>query len=194
MENVEILKQLREVTGVSVTQCQKALKEANNDFEKAKEILRKWGSSFADKKIERTTKQGIIESYIHSNKKLGVLLEIRCETDFVAKSDDFKNLAHELALHIAGMNPQYVKEDEIPAEIIEKEKQIYIEQMANSEKPANIVGQIIEGKLSTFKKESCLLSQPFVKDSSKTVEQVIKEIIAKLGENIVVRRFIKYDI
>ena len=194
MKNVDQLKQLREETGVSVTDCQKALKEASGDIEKAKEILRKWGQSFAEKRLDRETKQGIIESYIHPNKKIGVLLDLRCETDFVARSEDFKNLAHDLVLHIAGMNPYYVKSEDIPEEVIGGEKEIYKEQVAKSGKPQNIVEQIIEGKLKSYKEGISLLSQPFVKNPDKTVQDIINEAITKVGENIVVKRFIRYEI
>ncbi len=194
MKNVDQLKQLREETGVSVTDCQKALKEANDDIEKAKEILRKWGQSFAEKRSSKETKQGVIESYIHPNKKIGVLLDLRCETDFVARSDDFKNLVHELVLHIAGMNPYYIKPEDIPEEVISGEKEIYKEQVAKSGKPQNIAEQIIEGKLKSYKESISLLTQPFVKNPDKTVQDIVNEAITKVGENIIVKRFIRYEI
>ncbi len=194
MRNVDQLKQLREETGVSVTDCQKALEEANGDIEKAKETLRKWGQSFAEKRLDRETKQGIIESYIHPNKKIGVLLDLRCETDFVARSEEFKNLAHELVLHIAGMNPFYIKPEDIPEEVIAGEKEIYKEQFAKSGKPQNVIDQIIEGKLKNYKDGISLLAQPFVKNPDKIVQDVINEAITKVGENIIVKRFIRYQI
>ncbi len=194
MENVDQLKQLRGETGVSVTDCQKALEEAGGDIEKAKEILRKWGQSFAEKRLDREAKQGIIESYIHPNKKIGVLLDLRCETDFVARSEDFKNLAHELVLHIAGMSPYYVKPEDIPEEEEAREKEIYKEQVAKAGKPQNIVEQIIEGKLKGYKEGISFLTQPFVKNPDKTVRDVINEVITKVGENIIVKRFIRYQI
>jgi elongation factor Ts len=194
MISIDHLKQLREETGVSITECQKALKEAGGDIEKAKEILRKWGKDLAGKKSEREVKQGIIESYIHPNKKIGVLLDLRCETDFVARSEDFRNLAHNLTLHIAGMNPFYIKPEDIPEEVVAGEKDIYREQFSKSGKPEKIIDQIVEGKLKNYKEEISLLTQPFVKNPDKTVGDLIQEYIAKLGENIIVKRFVRYEI
>jgi len=194
MVSVDQLKQLREETGVSITECQKALKEANGDIKKAKEILRKWGKNLAGKKSEREVKQGIIESYIHPNKKIGVILDLRCETDFVARSEDFKNLAHELVLHIAGMNPFYIKPEDIPEEVIAGEKEIYREQFSKIGKPEKLIDQIIEGKLKSYKAVISLLTQAFVKNPDKTVGDLIQEYVAKLGENIVVKRFVRYEI
>jgi len=194
MVSVDQLKQLREETGVSITECQKALKEANGDIEKAKEILRKWGKNLAGKKQDREVKQGIIESYIHPNKKIGVILDLRCETDFVARSEDFKNLAHELVLHIAGMNPFYIKPEDIPEEVIAGEKEIYREQFSKIGKPEKLIDQIIEGKLKSYKAVISLLTQAFVKNPDKTVGDLIQEYVAKLGENIVVKRFVRYEI
>lgn len=194
MVSIDQLKQLREETGISITECQKALEESNGDLEKAKEILRKWGKDLAQKKSEREARQGIIESYIHPNKKIGVILDLRCETDFVAKSQDFKNLAHDLVLHIAAMSPFYINLEDIPEEVIVREREIYREQFLKSGKPQKIIDQIIEGKLKTYKEEIILLSQPFVKDQDKTVGDLVQEYIAKLGENIVVKKFVRYEI
>ncbi len=194
MISIDQIKQLREETDVSIIECKKALEKTEGDIEKAKEILRKWGQELAGKKSSRKTNQGIIESYIHPNKKIGVLIDIRCESDFVTLSDDFKTLTHDIALHIAGMKPSYVKPEDIPEEIICAEKEIYKEQIANSGKPEKIMEQMMEGKIKKYKEGISLLTQPFVKDPGKTVENIITGCVAKLGENIVVKKFIRYEI
>jgi elongation factor Ts len=194
MESVEELKQLRDETGVSISECKKALDQSGGDVEKAKEILRKSGQDLAGKKSSREANQGIIESYVHANRKVGVLLDLRTETDFVAKSDEFKDLAHEICLQIAAMSPWYVKEEDIPEEISKKEEEIYKEQLKDSDKPAEILENVIKGKIEKRKKEISLLSQPWVKDTSKTIKNLIEEKIAKIGENIVVEKFIRYEI
>jgi elongation factor Ts len=194
MATIEQIKQLREETGISVTECKKALEEAKCDPEKAKELLRKWGQDLAGKKIEREVKQGIIETYLHPNKKVGVLVELRCESDFVAKSEEFKNLAHEICLQIAAMKPLFVREEDIPDEILIKEKEIYKEQMEKSGKPEKVIKQIIEGKLKKYKEEISLFSQPWIKDETKTIKDLINEHITKTGENIVLRRFARCEI
>jgi elongation factor Ts len=194
MENLEKIKQLRQLTGVSLSLCKKAIEEAEGDIEKAKELLRKWGEDLASKKASRVTGEGIIDAYVHSNKKIGVLIELRCETDFVARNSEFQNLAHDLAMHIAAFAPKYIKEEEIPQEELEKEKEIYREQFKETNKPPEIIEKMVEGKLKKYKESICLLSQPFVKNQKKTVDQVIKEYIAKLGENISVKRFIRFEI
>lgn len=194
MINTDQIKQLREETAVSVAECKKALEEAKGDIATAKEILRKWGKTLANKKSEREVKSGIVKSYVHSNDKVGVMLDIRCESDFVARSDEFKNLAHEICLQIAAMKPLFVKEEEIPEDILSSEKKIYLEQMKDSGKPQNILEQILEGKLKKYKEEVSLLSQPWIKDDSKKVKDLIEEYIGKIGENITVRKFARYEI
>ena len=194
MPTINQIKQLREETGVSITECKKALEAANGDFEKAKEMLRKWGRELAGKKAAREASQGIIESYIHPNKKIGVLVEMRCESDFVARSADFQNLAHEICLQIAAMNPLFLKEEDIPDEFIDGEKKIYQEQLKNSGKPEKIVNQIIEGKLKKYKEQISLTSQVWIKDQEKTIKDLIDSYIAKLEENILITRFIRYEI
>jgi len=193
MISIDQVKQLRQETGISVTDCKKALTETKGDIEKAREVLRKWGKEFALKKTSRETKQGIIETYLHPNRKVGVMVQVHCETDFVAKSDEFKKLAHELCLQIAAMSPLYLKSDEIPEEFLDGEKKIYQEQFKNSGKPQKIVDQVIEGKLKKYKEEISLFSQIWIKDETKTIKDLVEEYIAKLGENILVRRFIRYD-
>ncbi len=200
MANIDQIKQLREETGVSVSEVKKALEEAKGDVEKAKELLRVRGKAVSEKKASRETKSGLIETYIHPNAKTGVLLDIRCETDFVAKSPDFKNLAHEVCLQIAAMKPLYVSGENVPEEIIENETRIYKEQAANSASrlPAagreKIVAQIIEGKLNKYKQEICLLSQVWIKDDTKTIKNLIEDTVAKIGEKIEVKRFCRYEI
>ena len=189
MSSIEQIKQLREETGVSITECKKALDEAKDDSEKAKEVLRKWGEQLAGKRQSRETKQGVIENYIHPNKKIGVLLDIRCETDFVSRSSEFQSLAHDIALHIAGMMPCYVDIDDIPKDLLEKEKEIYKTQFLKAGKPKEIVEKMIDGKIKKYGESVSLLNQDFVKDSNKIVQDIINECIAKIGENITVKRF-----
>ena len=194
MVTIDQIKQLREETGVSPTEIKKALEQSQGDIEKAKEILRTWGKSLAGKKLSRETSQGIIETYLHLNSKTGVLLDIRCESDFVAKSPDFKNLAHEICLQIAAMKPLFVKDSDIPEEFLDGEKKIYAEQIKDSGKSANITDQIIEGKLKKYKESVSLLSQFWIKEDSKTIKNLIEETVAKIGENIEVKKFTRYEI
>ena len=192
--SAEIIKQLRQITGAGVLDCQEALKESNNDLDKAIEFLRKKGQKFANDKGVRTTNEGVVESYIHSNNKIGVLLELVCETDFVARNEEFKKLAHDIALHIAAANPQWKEREEVPAEIIEKEKQIYKETLKNEKKPEEIIEKIAENKLEKFYNTSCLLEQGFVKDDKIIIKDLIQAMIAKLGENIQVKRFVRFSL
>jgi len=188
-----MVKQLREKTGAGMMECKKALTEANGDFDKAIEILRKKGISAAEKRAGRAASEGIIGSYIHMD-KIGVLVEVNCETDFVARTDDFRTLVKDIAMHIAAANPRYLSRDDVPAEVIEKEKEIYKEQIKG--KPEHIVDKIVEGKLEKFYNENCLLEQIFVKDpeQKKTIKEIVTEAIAKLGENIVVKRFVRFQL
>lgn len=188
------LKRLRQETGVSFAECKKALDQTRGDLERAKEILKKRGQKIAELKTTRATQQGIVESYIHPNKKIGVLVDVRCESDFVARSPEFQQLAHELVLQIAAMNPLYIKPEDIPEEFLSGERKIYEEQLAGAGKPQKIVREVLEGKLKKYKDEISLLSQPWIKDESKTVQDLINESVAKIGENIVVKRFVRYEI
>lgn len=192
--DMSLVKKLREQTGVGILECKKAIGDANNDFEKAVELLRKKGFEKAKSKASRATNQGAVGSYIHSNNRIGVLLELGCETDFVAKNEDFLALQKEICMQIAAMNPQYISEKDIPQEVIEKEKEIYREQMKNSGKPDNIIEKIVEGKLKKFYTEVCLLRQGYFKEEKKTIESLIAEKIHKLGENITIKRFIRYQV
>lgn len=192
--SIEDIKKLREETGVSPTEIKKALEESQGDFEKAKDILRNWGKKLAGKKTGKEAKQGIIDSYLHPNQKTGVLLDIRCETDFVANSPEFKNLAHEICLQIAALKPIFVSEDQIPAEFLDGETKIYMEQVKDSGKPEEIVKQIVEGKLNKYKESVCLISQTWVKDDSKTIKNLIEDTVSKVGENIEIKGFTRYEI
>lgn len=194
MVTIDQIKQLREETGISVSEVKKALEQTKGDAEKAKELLRVWGKTLASKKTLRETKAGLVESYVHPNSKTGALLDIRCETDFVTKSPDFKNLAHEICLQIVAMKPMFVNESDIPEEFLDGEIKIYTEQMKNSGKPENILKQAVEGKLKKYKDGISLLSQSWIKDDSKTIKSLIEDTTAKVGENIEVKRFVRYEI
>ena len=188
------IKELREQTGAGMMDCKKALTEAEGDSEKALDWLRQKGLAMASKKASREASEGLVTSYIHMGGKLGVLVEINCETDFVAKTDDYQELTKDIAMHIAAANPSYVRRDEISAKVIEKEKEIYAAQVEN--KPPQVVEKIIEGKLEKFYSETCLEDQVFVKDpdGKKKVKDLIVEKIAKIGENIVIKRFVRFQL
>ncbi len=190
----EMIKELRERTGAGLLDCKKALEQADGDLDKAVEILRKMGIAKADKKLDRETKEGIIEAYIHPGSQLGVLVEINCETDFVARTEDFKNFAHEIAMQIAAAAPKYVSIEDIPEEVIEKEKEIYLAQLKDSKKPPHVIDKIIEGKLKKFYQEVVLLEQPYIRDESKTIRDLLKETIGKLKENIRIKRFARFRV
>ena len=188
------VKELREISGAGMMDCKKALTEASGDIEKAIDILRKTGMAKARKKSGRSAKEGIILPYIHPGAKLGVLLEINCETDFVANTDDFKNLSKDIAMHIAASAPMSVSREEIPQETLEREKEIYADQARHSGKPENIIEKMTEGRLNKFYQENVLLEQTFVKDPDKTVADLITETVAKLGENILISRFSRFQL
>jgi elongation factor Ts len=194
MVTIDQIKQLREETGSAPTQIKKALEEANGDLDKARELLRIWGKNVSIKKVSREATSGLIEAYLHSNATAGVLLDIRCETDFVAKSLDFKNLAHEICLQIVAMKPLYVSETNIPEEFLEGERKIFTEQLKESGKPEKIVEQIMQGKLEKYKQEVSLLSQLWIKDDKKTIAGLIEDTTAKVGEKIEVKKFARYEI
>jgi elongation factor Ts len=190
----EMVKALREKTNSSMMECRKALVEANGDFTKAEEILRVRGLSIADRKSGRTTSEGLISAYIHTGSKLGVMVEVNCETDFVARTDEFKGMVKDIAMHIAASAPLAVAREDISPEVLEAEKRVYEEQAREAKKPENLWEKIIAGKLEAFYKASCLMEQEFVKDPSITISDLVKAMIAKTGENIVVRRFIRYKL
>jgi elongation factor Ts len=191
--SAEIIKDLREKTGVGMMECKKALTESKGDFEKAIDLLRRKGLASALKKAGRTTAEGLINSYVHMG-KIGVMVEVNCETDFVARTDDFKELVKDIAMHIAATSPLCLSRDDVPRDTLEREKEIYRAQV--EDKPPHIVEKIIEGKLEKFYTETCLLDQLFVKDpeQKKKIKDIISEKIAKLGENIVVRRFVRFQL
>jgi elongation factor Ts len=186
----DLIKELREQTGAGIMDVKEALDEASGDKEKAIEILRKKGLAKQAKKADRVANEGIIDSYIHAGGRIGVLVEVNCETDFVARTDDFKNLVKEIALHIAASNPLYISPEDVPAEVIEKEKEIYKEQFAD--KPAEVIEKMLEGKINKYLEEVCLLNQPYVKDPDKTIGELLAEATGKMGENIQVRRFARF--
>jgi elongation factor Ts len=192
--DAKLVKELREKSGAPMGDCLKALQEAKADMEEAFVVLRKRGMASAAKKASRTTNEGAVGTYIHAGGKIGVLLELNCESDFVARTDAFQELLRDIAMHIAAVDPRFVGKEEVTAEDIEKEKEIYRAQAAASGKPANIIEKMLEGKMGKFYEEVCLLDQPFIKDQSQTIAQVIASNVAKLGENISVRRFARFKI
>jgi len=190
----EQVKQLREKTGAGMMDCKTALTEAAGDMDKAVELLRKKGLASAAKRAGRATKDGVIGHYIHMGGKVGVLVEVNCETDFVARTDDFQRLAKELAMHIAAADPKFVRREDVPAELLEKEKEIYRAQFASSGKPANVIDKIAEGKLESYFAQVCLLEQPSVRDPNVSVKQMIANASAKTGENVTVSRFVRFKL
>ncbi len=190
----EDVKKLREKTGVGMMDCKKALQECGGDFDKAVEYLRKKGMDVANKRQGRTASQGMVTSYIHMGGKIGVLVEVNCESDFVAKSEGFVSFAKDVSMHIAAAAPEWVSREEVPQNVLDKEKEILREQALKSGKPEKIVDKIVEGKLSKFYEERCLLDQPFVKDKDKKIRQLLDEMMGKTGEKCVIRRFARYQL
>lgn len=193
MSSAETIKELRALTGAGFLDCKNALTETGNNLDKAVDLLREKGLAAAAKKSGRITAEGAVGSYIHGDGKLGVLVEINCETDFVAKTDDFKELVHDICMHIAASNPTYVSKEEVAPEVIERERQVLINQAVNEGKKPEIAEKIVSGRLEKFITEICLLEQPFVKDPELTVGQLIKQKIAQFGENITLRRFVRFE-
>ncbi len=190
----ELVKEVREKSGAGVIDCRNALKEAAGDVQKAIDILRSKGLAAATKKMGRTAREGLIEAYIHHDRRLGVLLELNCETDFVARTDDFRVLAREISLQIAAEAPLYVSKEDVPPEVIEKEKMIYREQVTAEGKPEKVMERIVVAKLENFYKTNCLMESVYIRDQSKTIADLLKEQIAKVGENVRVRRFIRFKL
>jgi elongation factor Ts len=190
----QMVKDLRERTGAGMMECKSALKEANGDLAEAEVVLRKRGIASASKKSTRATKQGVIGSYIHAGSQLGVLIEVNCESDFVARTGDFVELVHDLAMQVAASDPQFIRREEVTAEAIEKEREIHRARALSEGKPEKMVDKIVEGRLNKFYEEVCLLEQPYIKDNSLKVEDLIKTKIAKLGENIGVARFARFKV
>lgn len=192
--DIKIIQQLRNRTGAGVVDCKKALEEGGGDMEKAIEYLRKKGQKIAAKKAEREANEGVVEAYVHANGKVGSMVEISCETDFVAKNDEFKQFVHDVAMQVAATNPLYLNPEDVPAETIEKEKDIYREQMKAENKPDDIIEKILEGKIQKYCQENCLMKQAFIKDGDLSVEDLLKNMIAKLGENMQIRRFVRFSV
>jgi len=192
--SASLVKDLREKTGAGIIDCKRALEESNGNLEEAINLLRKKGLASAEKKTARIAKEGIVGSYIHAGGKIGVLVEVNCETDFVAKTDDFKSLVKDIAMQIAAANPRYVCREEVPPEEIEREKKIYEAQIKDSGKPPHVIEKVIQGKLEKYFESVCLKEQIFIKDPELTIEQLIKSKIAQLGENINIKRFVRFHL
>ncbi|MGB9903592.1 MAG: translation elongation factor Ts [Desulfotomaculales bacterium] len=189
-----MVKELRERTGAGMMDCKKALAETGGDMQKAIDYLREKGLAAAAKKAGRVAAEGVVDAYVHPGGKVGVLLEVNCETDFVARTDDFRALVHDLALQVAAAKPGYVRREDVPEEVLAREKEILAAQAAGEGKPEKVIGKIVEGRLEKFFKEACLLEQPFIKNPDITVGQLVNEHIARLGENIIVRRFVRFEL
>jgi len=189
-----LVKQLRERTGAGMMECKSALNEAKGDLAEAEVVLRKRGIASAGKKASRSTKQGTIGTYVHAGAQLGVMVEVNCESDFVARTDDFQELVRDIAMHIAATDPQFIRKEDVTPAALEKEKEIQLARAINEGKPANIAAKIVEGRMSKFYEEVCLYEQPFVKDNASTIDQLIKTKIAKLGANISVSRFARFKV
>ncbi len=189
-----LVKELRERTGIGMMECKKALEETGGDVEKAINVLRKKGHARAKDKMNRQAKEGVIGSYIHMNGKIGVLVEVNCESDFVARNQEFQELVKNIAMHIAAASPKYVSAEDVPQKILEEEKEIIREQFKDSGKSPEIVDKIVQGKLNKFYQESCLLDQPYIKEDKMAVKELVTSYIAKFGENIVISRFARYEL
>jgi len=190
----EMVKALRERTGAGVLDCKRTLEETGGDLEEATRLLRQRGLAIAAKKAGRLAEEGLVEAYIHAGGRLGALVEINCETDFVARTEEFQRLAHDLAMQVVASNPHYLRPEDIPPEVIEEKKRLFLSELEGQNKPEHLWERIVEGKLERYYDQVCLLRQPFIKDEGLTVEEVIIEGIAKLGENIVIRRFARYEL
>jgi len=188
------VKQLRDKTGAGIMACKRALQEADGDIEEAIALLRKKGEEIAEKRAGRATANGIVYSYIHAGDQVGVLVEINCESDFVARNEDFRQLAKDIAMQIAAMRPRWVSRDDVPAEVLAKEREILTEQARAEGKPEHIIAKMVEGRLNKFYETYCLLDQPFIRDDSRPVQSLVTDLIARSGENIVIRRFCRYQV
>ncbi len=192
--SMEMIKELRERTQAGIMDCKRALQETDGDMEKAVTYLREKGLAAAAKRAGRTVKEGIVDAYIHMGGRLGVLIEVNCETDFVARNDVFQELVRDLAMQVAAQGPSYIRREDVPESIIENERAVYAAAARNEGKPERIIERIVDGRMERFFKESCLLEQPFIKDTDKTVADLVNEKIAAIGENIFVRRFVRYEL
>jgi elongation factor Ts len=192
--SAQLVKQLRDLTGAGFADCKKALEKTGGDLEKAKDELRKQGVASAEKKASRTAQQGTIGAYLHPGSQLGVLIEVNCESDFVARTDDFQELVKDLAMQVAAADPRFVRRADVPADVIDKEREIAKERAKNEGKPEKIWDKIVEGRLEKFYEEVCLMEQPFIRENTLTIEELVKQKISKLGENIVVARFARFKV
>jgi elongation factor Ts len=192
--NAALVKKLRDLTGAGMMECKAALTEANGNIEEATTILRKRGLAQATKKAGRTTKEGLVGSYIHMGGKIGVLVEVNCESDFVARTDDFQNLAREIAMHVAAANPQYVRREDVPGDVLDRERAVYRGQMEGQKKPPDVLDKIVEGKLNSFYEQVCLMDQPSIRDPKTTIGQIVQAAIARMGENIAILRFVRFKL
>jgi elongation factor Ts len=190
----QMVKDLRDKTGAGMMDCKKALSQNDGDMEKAIDFLRQKGLAVAAKRAGRATSEGVIESYIHAGGKLGVMVELNCETDFVAKTDDFREFARDVAMHIAAANPVSLSREDVPVDIVDRERQIYVQQALDSGKPENIVDKMVAGKVDRFLSEICLLEQQFVKNPEKSIQDMLTELIGKMGENVSIRRFVRFQV
>lgn len=190
----EVVKELREKTGAGMMDCKKALTEAGGDMERAIKILREKGIASAAKRVGRTAKEGVVFSYIHPGNRIGVLVEVNCETDFVARNEQFQQFAKDIAMHVAASSPQCVSRDQVAASVLESEREVLVNQAKASGKPEKVIEKMVEGRLEKFYAQICLLEQPFVKNPDITVEELLKELIGKIGENIVIRRFARFQL
>ncbi len=191
---MDMIKKLREKTAAGMMDCKKALEEAGGDMEKAVDILRQKGLAIAAKRAGKATKEGVVAAYIHATKKLGAMVEVNCETDFVARTEEFQKFAYDVAMHIAATNPICVSREDMPEEVLQREKEIYVAQAKESGKPENVIEKIVQGKLEKFFKESVLLEQPFVKNPDLTIQDLLNELMTKTGERIQIRRFTRYQV
>jgi elongation factor Ts len=192
--SAQLVKTLRERTGAGFNDCRAALVESKGDIEAAISVLRKKGQAAAAKKSQRAASEGAVGTYLHAGGKIAVLVEVNCESDFVARTDEFQNLCHDLAMHVAALDPRYIRREDVPADVMEKERAIYLEQARTTGKPENVLGRIVDGKLEKFYAESCLYEQHFIKDEQVTIRDLIQQAIAKVGENITVRRFVRFKV
>lgn len=192
--DLDLIQKLRNTTGAGMMDCKKALEETEGDMEKAITVLRKKGAAVAGKRSGNATDEGLVYAYIHPGDRIGVMIEVDCETDFVARTDDFKQFAKDVCMHIAAYNPKYVSSDDVDQKFLEKERAFYIEELVAAKKPAAVIDQIVQGKLNKLYSSICLMNQPFVKNDQLTVKDVLQELIGKLGENIKIKRFARFEI
>ncbi len=192
--DMSLIQRLRDITGLGMMDCKKALEETDGDLEKAIEILRKKGAAVAAKRADKTTSEGRVHAYIHPGNRIGVLLELNCETDFVANTDNMKAFAQDVCMHITAMKPLYLSPEEVDAKFLAHEKEIFLEQMRSTGKPEKVIAQIVEGKINKLYTEVCLLKQPFVKNDQKTIEELLNDLIAKTGERVQIKRFARFEI